>query len=115
FGFVYERLLDGPPVPIVPLLINVHTPPAQPTPRRCYVLGRAVRAAIEAWPADVRVAVVATGGLSVGIVNEELDRRVVDALQKRDLSTIQALPRDGRGPALDCGRRCARAPLDARR
>jgi 3-O-methylgallate 3,4-dioxygenase len=92
FGFMYERLFENV-LPIVPLIVNVHTPPAQPTPRRCYLLGRAVRNAIESWPADVRVAVIATGGLSVGIVSEALDRRVLQALQQRDLEAIQKLPR----------------------
>jgi hypothetical protein len=52
FGFMYERLFKGggDVLPIVPLVINVHTPPAQPTPRRCYFLGRAVRNAVEACP-----------------------------------------------------------------
>jgi hypothetical protein len=95
FGFMYERLFKGggDVLPIVPLVINVHTPPAQPTPRRCYFLGRAVRNAVESWPADARVAVIATGGLSVGIVSEDLDRRVLQALQERDLDAIQNLPR----------------------
>jgi hypothetical protein len=93
FGFVYERLLGGAEVPMLPVIVNVHTPPAQPTPKRCYDLGRALRQAVESWHEDLRVAVVATGGLSVGVVEEELDRRVLDALQRRDVDTIAGLPR----------------------
>lgn len=94
FGFLYERLLHGSPtVPIVPVIVNVHTPPAQPTPRRCYHLGRAIRDAVLAWPEPLRVAVVATGGLSVGVLEESLDRAVLDALSRRDVDALGRLPR----------------------
>ncbi len=93
FGFVFERLLDGMETPIIPVIVNVHTPPAQPTPKRCYDLGRALGAAVMSWPEDLRVAVVATGGLSVGALEESLDRAMLDAVQRRDVSAISQLPR----------------------
>lgn len=49
------------PRPIVPLYVNVYLPP-QPTPRRCYAWGQALRAIFEAWPE--RIALIASGGLS---------------------------------------------------
>ena len=50
--------------PIVPLLTNVNMTPA-PTPKRCYALGRALREFIEqARPADERIGLLGTGGLS---------------------------------------------------
>jgi protocatechuate 4,5-dioxygenase beta chain/2,3-dihydroxyphenylpropionate 1,2-dioxygenase len=48
-------------VPIVPLYVNVYLPP-QPTPRRCYAWGRALRAILDARPE--RVALLASGGMS---------------------------------------------------
>lgn len=93
FGFMYKRLLRTV-VPIVPFIINVHYPPNQPTPKRCYEFGRAVRSALEVWDTPARVAVVATGGLGVSIVQEELDRRALAAMQQRDLAAISALPRE---------------------
>jgi 2,3-dihydroxyphenylpropionate 1,2-dioxygenase len=48
-------------IPIVPLYVNVYLPP-QPTPRRCYAWGRALREILDARPE--RVALVASGGLS---------------------------------------------------
>ncbi|MGP4024095.1 hypothetical protein [Actinomadura sp. 3N407] len=50
-------------IPIVPLVINVF---AAPLPRmsRCVELGRGIARAIEAMPGDVRVVVIASGGLS---------------------------------------------------
>ena len=71
-------------MPIVPVLLNTYYPPNQPTPRRCYQLGRAIRQAIEAWPVRKRVAIVASGGLSHFFVDEELDRHVLDLLAKKD-------------------------------
>ena len=93
FGFLYERLLDNLVVPIVPIIINVHTPPAQPTPRRCFTFGRAVRDAVLAWRPALRVAIVATGGLSVGVLEESLDRAVLQALAARDVDALARLPR----------------------
>ncbi|GAC1322386.1 MAG: hypothetical protein NVSMB2_19690 [Chloroflexota bacterium] len=93
FGFLYERLLGDKLVPLVPIIINVHTPPAQPTPRRCFMLGRAVRDALLAWRPAQRVAIVATGGLSVGVLDESLDRALLQALASDDLDALARLPR----------------------
>jgi aromatic ring-opening dioxygenase LigB subunit len=41
-----------------------------------------------------RVAVVASGGLSHFVVDEELDRRVLDILSKRDVEAVAGLPRE---------------------
>jgi hypothetical protein len=92
FGFLYERLMPERVVPIVPLILNVHWPPNQPTPRRFWSIGRAARRAVESWPRDLRVAVIATGGLSVGRLDEELDRRLLEALRTHDVETLSALP-----------------------
>ncbi|MBB5916136.1 2,3-dihydroxyphenylpropionate 1,2-dioxygenase [Nocardia transvalensis] len=58
-----QYLLDGLDVPIVPLVVNVFAPPL-PTFRRCAELAGAIRAAIEGFGPDKRVAVIASGGLS---------------------------------------------------
>ena len=49
--------------PIIPLQVGVLQFPI-PTARRCYRLGQALRRAIESYPEDLTVAIVATGGLS---------------------------------------------------
>ena len=51
------------PVPIVPLQVGVLQFPI-PSARRCYKLGQSLRRAIESYPEDLKVAIVATGGLS---------------------------------------------------
>ncbi len=80
-------------VPVVPIILNVHTPPNQPTAKRLYEFGRAVRCAVETWDRNTRVAVIATGGLSVGIVDEELDRQALAGMQSRDIAALASLPR----------------------
>jgi hypothetical protein len=94
FSFVYRRLLPGGSIPLVPVMINTYYPPNQPTPRRCYSLGQALRRAIESWDGDARVAVVASGGLSHVILDEELDRVTIDALQRKDRDALCTLPRE---------------------
>jgi protocatechuate 4,5-dioxygenase beta chain len=59
-------------LPIVPIFINCVVPPL-PTSRRCYALGRAIAAAIHAWDSDVRIAVVASGSLSLEIGGPRVD------------------------------------------
>jgi hypothetical protein len=92
WGFVHQRLMGDRVVPIVPVMLNTYFPPNQPTPGRCYRLGRALRAAIEAWPPARRVGIVASGGLSHFFVDEALDRHVLALLAKKDADGISALP-----------------------
>ena len=53
----------GWPMPIVPLQVGVLQFPV-PSAARCYKLGQSLRNAIESFPEDLNVVVVATGGLS---------------------------------------------------
>jgi hypothetical protein len=76
----------------VPVIINTLYPPNQPTARRCYELGRAVRAAIESFPGDERVAVVGSGGLSHFLIDQQIDRTFLQALRDKDADTICSLP-----------------------
>jgi 3-O-methylgallate 3,4-dioxygenase len=93
FSFVYGRIMNGKSIPTVPVMVNTYYPPNQPTPKRCYDLGRAVRSAIEAWPGDARVAVIGSGGLSHFVIDEALDHQVLKAMQSKDVDGIYALPR----------------------
>jgi 3-O-methylgallate 3,4-dioxygenase len=91
-GFVHRRIMQEV-VPIVPVCINTYYPPNQPTPRRCYRLGQAIREAVESYPADARVGIIASGGLSHFVVDEELDRGFLAMLGRKDAEAIQSLPR----------------------
>ena len=94
FAFLYRRIWPGGAVPIVPVMINTYYPPNQPTPKRCYALGQAVRRAVESWNAAARVVLMASGGLSHMVIDEELDRAVLGAMAKRDPEKIYSLPRN---------------------
>jgi hypothetical protein len=94
FGFVHRRLLDGAELPVVPVFLNTYFPPNQPTPRRCHRLGRALRDAVQSFPGDKRVGVVASGGLSHFTIDETLDEEVMRALREKDSEALCALPRE---------------------
>ncbi len=87
---VRNRLMDreSEPLPMVPVLLNTYFEPNRPTPARCWELGKGLAAAIEAYPEELRVAVIASGGLSHFVVDEELDRAVLSAMQNRDEEAI---------------------------
>jgi 3-O-methylgallate 3,4-dioxygenase len=92
FTFVRLRLMGEQIIPILPVMLNTYFPPNQPTAARCYALGQAIRDAVAAWPEDLRVGVVASGGLSHFVVDEELDRDFLDAVAKHDGDAIGAIP-----------------------
>jgi hypothetical protein len=92
WNFVHQRVMGTRVVPIVPVMLNTYYPPNQPTPKRCYQLGRAIRQAVAAWPEKKRVGVAASGGLSHFVVDEALDRHVLDILAKKDVDAIAKLP-----------------------
>ena len=76
------------PGAIVPLQVGVLEFPI-PSARRCYRLGQSLRRAIESYPEDLKVVLVATGGLShqvngerCGFNNSEWDLRFLDLIEK---------------------------------
>ena len=78
---------DGWPLPIVPLQCGVLQFPV-PSAARYYKLGQALRTAIESYPEDLKVAVVATGGLShqvhgerAGFNNPAWDAKFLELLE----------------------------------
>ncbi|MGI9616010.1 MAG: hypothetical protein ACR2QO_24065 [Acidimicrobiales bacterium] len=91
FGFPLRRLLPAG-VPIVPVMINTYNPPSQPRASRCLAFGQAIRQAIDSFDENVRVGVLASGGLSHFLVLEDLDREVLDAFARNDLDAVCAIP-----------------------
>ena len=79
----------GPwPGRVVPLQVGVLQFPI-PSAKRMWKLGRTLRKAIESYPEDLNVAVMATGGLShqvhgerAGFLNEAWDAEFLDLLEK---------------------------------
>jgi hypothetical protein len=92
YSFVYHQIMGDNPPPHVPVLMNLFYPPTQPSMTRCIQFGRVLREAIAAWPEDVRVAVIASGGLSHFVNDEEFDRRVMKLLADYDYAGLEAIP-----------------------
>jgi gallate dioxygenase len=76
------------PGAIVPLQVGVLQTPG-PSARRCFKLGQSLRKAIESYPEDLKVVIVATGGLShqvhgerCGFNNTEWDMEFLELLEK---------------------------------
>ncbi|MDP6174037.1 MAG: hypothetical protein QGF09_07735 [Rhodospirillales bacterium] len=94
FAMVHRQILDGNHIPTVPFWVNTFFPPNQPSPKRAYEIGRAVGRAIQDWPGKERVAIMASGGLSHFVLDEELDARQLKAMKERDTETIFNLPKE---------------------
>jgi hypothetical protein len=93
YNLLFQRFDTGQTIPYVPVLVSRYLP-NQATPRRCYEMGQAVGRVIERWDSDKRVAVMASGGLSHQIIDEELDRMVIDALERGDAEAFGAISRE---------------------
>lgn len=91
FGFVYQRLMHGNVPPHVPIMLNTFYPPNQPRATRCVDLGLALHDALVAWPDDVRVAVIASGGLSHFVIDEAFDHALLDAMTRRDTAYLREI------------------------
>jgi 3-O-methylgallate 3,4-dioxygenase len=94
FTFAKLRLMGERVIPMLPVMLNTYFPPNQPTAERCYALGQSLRDAVVAWPEDLRVGIVASGGLSHFVVDEELDRGVLDGIAKRDVRALTSIPEE---------------------
>lgn len=92
FTFVRLRLMGERVIPVVPIMLNTYFPPNQPTAARCYAFGQALRQAVESWPEPMRVALVASGGLSHFVVEEDLDRGVLAGIAARDAEALARIP-----------------------
>lgn len=92
YTFLYRRELCPPQVPMVPVFINTYYPPNQPRVGRVIELGTALRKAIESYPADRRVALFASGGLSHFLVDESLDRAALAALSNGNPGELGGFP-----------------------
>lgn len=91
FSFIYHQIMGDAPPPHVPVLMNCFYPPTQPSMTRCIAFGRTLRDAIKAWPEDVRVGVIASGGLTHFVNDEEFDRRIMTMLAEYDYDGLAAI------------------------
>ncbi len=92
FGYVYRRLMRDDVIPNVPIMLNTYYPPNQPSLRRCYELGKRLKQAIDAWDSDQTVALIASGGLSHFVIEEDLDAQIMKGLREKDEQLLTSLP-----------------------
>jgi len=88
---------DQWPCRVIPLAVNVVVYPP-PSGRRCYMLGKALRRAVESFDEDLDVQIWGTGGMShqlqgprAGLINREWDTRFLDGLT-RDPEGLASIP-----------------------
>ena len=74
------------PCPVIPFAVNVVQYPA-PSGRRCYMLGKAIRKAVESYDEPLNVQIWGTGGMShqlqgprAGLINKQFDQAFLDRL-----------------------------------
>jgi hypothetical protein len=94
YGFVYRQIMKDIVIPNVPVFINTFYPPNQPTVARCHRFGRALGRAIARLQPDMRIALIASGGLSHFVIDEEFDREALAAMESRSEERVIALPAD---------------------
>ena len=91
-GFVCTRIFKDKKIPVIPLLLNTYYPPNAPRAARCHDIGRVLRKSIEESKEDLRVVVMASGGLSHFTVDEELDLRVLEGFESGKADLLRTLP-----------------------
>ncbi|HMP56521.1 MAG TPA: protocatechuate 3,4-dioxygenase [Novosphingobium sp.] len=86
-----------PGVRTIPVYVSAGVTPLI-RPRRCVDLGRMIRAAVDSFPGNDRVAIIGTGGLShwvgmaeMGEVNQEWDHAVLDMISRGDIDGLCAM------------------------
>ena len=101
-GFMVPLFMLDPDaaIPVVPIHVNCAAPP-YPGIGRCYDVGRLIAAAIDAWDANKRVAVIAAGGLShspgdarMGHIDEAFDHDFLARLESGSPTRITSLSND---------------------
>ncbi|MDO9292276.1 MAG: class III extradiol dioxygenase subunit beta [Hydrogenophaga sp.] len=77
---------DAWPCPVIPFAVNVVQYPV-PSGKRCFMLGQAIRKAVESYDEDLNVHIWGTGGMShqlqgprAGLINREWDMAFLDRL-----------------------------------
>jgi len=91
YSYIHRTYLPGRTLPVVPLLLNTYYPPNQVTPTRCVQFGRHLKELVQSYPEDLRVGIIASGGLSHFVVDEDLDRGVIEAIKSKNHDHLAGL------------------------
>lgn len=91
FGFIYRQIMQDAAPPNVPILMNTFYPPNQPAMSRSIAFGKVLLAAIQSWQSDKTVAIIASGGLSHFVCDEQLDARFLAHFRSYDFEALAAI------------------------
>jgi len=94
FAYILRRVMQDRAIPTLPIITNTFFPPNQPRPWRCLELGELVYRVISEWDADLRVAIVGSGGMTHFVINEEFDQQLIAAIQARDEAFLKNVDRN---------------------
>ena len=90
--------VDEWPCKVIPLAVNVTQFPT-PSGNRCWMLGEAIRDAVESFPEDLNVQIWGTGGMShqlqgprAGLINPDFDVAFLDGLTE-DTEALRKITR----------------------
>ena len=91
FGFIFHRVMKDKVPPTVPVVQNTFYPPNQPRIGRSIAFGRSLVRAIKAWDSPKRVALIGSGGLTHFVIDEQVDRFILDAIEAGDAERLTEL------------------------
>lgn len=91
FARVLKFLLPQADRRVIPVMVNTYYPPA-PSAKRCLNFGRTLASLLRRYPSQDRVVLVASGGLSHTLIDEDLDEKFLAALQSNDQDYMSAMP-----------------------
>jgi len=94
YGFLYKNIMREQRQPQVPVDVNCWYYDNSPTAGRCYDFGIALAQAIASWEGDRRIAVLTTGGLTHFVVDEQWDRKFLQAMHDHDARWLRSIPQN---------------------
>ena len=89
YGFIYHQIMQDQVPPNVPVIMNTFYPPNQPSMRRSIQFGKALFKAIQSWDSDQTVAIIASGGLSHFVCDEQLDQTFLQYFRAYDFEGLE--------------------------
>ena len=91
FGFISRQIKQDEPVPNVPIMMNDFYPPNQPTFKRAMQIGQALVDAVKSWDSDKKVALIASGGMSHFVCDEQIDQVFLECFRTFDFERLSQI------------------------
>lgn len=91
YSFIYHQIMRDEVPPNVPVFMNVFYPPNQPSFERSVAFARSLYKSISEWDSDKTVAIIASGGLSHFVCDEELDQQFLRHFQAYDFNALSGI------------------------